>query len=298
MATETMEVWVAVEGYAGLYEISNTGKCRSLDRRINTIRGTRLCKGKLLKPQMNSRGYLQVSLCKDGKVKHFLLHRLVAAAFCEQSAGCDIVNHRDSNPSNCEADNLEFTDHKGNTLHAILENRIVSRAVIRSDGKYYPILSMVKDDGFYASAVTKCCNGEQREHKGYGWNYACVMENGSYGRIRRFRLMPESCAVSHRTKNQNIHTEEGVKKLSKKANILMPEVGMQAVFVPTIHGVIEKNEPRPPVQGRVTYINQRHGTFVAEYPTKMGSLRETFKFVDIGSRVRLYPGRKEEEIRC
>ena len=64
---------------------------------------------------------------------------------------------------------------------------------------------------------------------------------------------------------------------------------MQAVFVPTIHGVIGKDEPRPPVRGRVTFVNPRHGIFVAEYPARMGNLRETFKFVDVGSRVRLYP---------
>lgn len=76
--------------------------------------------------------------------------------------------------------------------------------------------------------------------------------------------------------------------MKKKNGILLPEIGMQAVFVPTIHGAIDKKEPTPPVRGHVTYINRRRGTFIVEYPVCLGKLRETFKFVDIGSRVRLY----------
>lgn len=295
MATETMEVWLAVEGYEGLYEVSDMGRVRSLDRRVAAGSGTRVCKGRILTPVMNSTGYLQVILCRGSKAKHFLVHRLVAAAFCEHPDGCDVVNHIDNNPSNCEASNLEYTTPKGNTLHAILENRIVSRAVIRSDGKYYPILSMVEQEGFWSSAVVRCCNGEQKMHKGYGWNYACLFENGTYGRVRRFKLVPESCAVPYRNKKQNIQQNKDVKKLKNKASIRLPEIGMQAVFVPTIHCVTEKDEPRPPVEGRVTFVNRRHGTFVAEYPTATKKLRETFKFVDIGSRVRLYPAKNRRK---
>lgn len=285
METEvSIEVWRPIADYEGLYEVSNLGRVRSVDRHVPQANGTKFVRGRTLRPAMNNNGYLQVLLCKNGLVKHLLVHRLVAAAFCEQPEGCDIVNHKDNNPGNCEASNLEYTTHKGNTLHAILENRIVSRAVLRSDGKYYPILSMVKEDGFWPSAVIKCCNGEQELHKGYGWNYACILENGQYGRVRRFRLVPESCAV------QNVQSDKDVKKLKKSANqIRLPEIGMQAVFVPTIHRTVEKTEPVPPERGRVTFINHKHSIFVVEYTARMGKIRETFQFVDIGSRVRLYP---------
>ena len=111
MATHTMEVWVAVEGYEGLYEVSNKGRVRSLDRYASTGSGTRLCKGRVLTPIRNNKGYLQVILFKGGRARHFLLHRLVAAAFCERPKGCNIVNHKDCNPGNCEASNLEYTTH-------------------------------------------------------------------------------------------------------------------------------------------------------------------------------------------
>lgn len=63
---------------------------------------------------------------------------------------------------------------------------------------------------------------------------------------------------------------------------------MEAVFVPTIHWTIDKNTPTPPVRGHVAYINHRHGTFAVDYPVRLGVLRENFKFVDIGTKVRLY----------
>lgn len=77
--------------------------------------------------------------------------------------------------------------------------------------------------------------------------------------------------------------------MQKSSNqIRLPELGMQAVFCPTIYGAIEKNAPRTPVRGHVVYINWRHSLFTVEYPVYWGKLRETFKFVDIGARVRLY----------
>lgn len=291
MATNAVERWVAVEGYEGYYEVSDMGRVRSLDRYVSNGRGgTRLYKGRMLTPVRNNKGYLQVLLSKDGESKRFLLHRLVAAAFCERPEGCDIVNHKDNCPGNCEASNLEYTTHKGNTLHAILENRIVTVAVLRSDGKYYPILSMVKEDGFSPSAVVGCCNGRQNKHKGYGWNYAAFLEGGQYGIARRFRMVPESCGVLFRKENQNIQSKKDVKKLNNQANqTRLPKIGMQAVFVPTIHWSADKKEPTPPARGRVVYINYRHQIFTVEYPVRLGKLRENFKFVDIGSQVRLYP---------
>lgn len=68
----------------------------------------------------------------------------------------------------------------------------------------------------------------------------------------------------------------------------VPELGMEAVFVPTIHWSIDKNTPTPPVRGHVAYINHRHRTFAVDYPVRLGVLRENFQFADIGTRVRLY----------
>jgi hypothetical protein len=78
------EVWKPVAGYEGVYEVSNHGRVRSLDgfdwmgRRV---------KGKLRKTKKNNRDYVQLSLSKDGTIKYYLMHRLVAEAFVENPDG-------------------------------------------------------------------------------------------------------------------------------------------------------------------------------------------------------------------
>ena len=74
-----MEVWKPIKGYEGLYEVSNIGRVRSLRNNHGNYRE------KILKQQDNGDGYLQVTLYKDGKAKHFTVHRLVAMAFCGET---------------------------------------------------------------------------------------------------------------------------------------------------------------------------------------------------------------------
>lgn len=68
------EVWVSIKGYEGLYEVSTFGRVKSLNYRHTK-------KEKILRYNINSRGYKYVILCKNGKTKNFSIHRLVAIAF-------------------------------------------------------------------------------------------------------------------------------------------------------------------------------------------------------------------------
>lgn len=71
-----METWKDVIGYEGYYQVSNLGNVKSLKSYGGTTE-------RVLAPQRNGTGYLKVMLCKDGKHKQFLIHRLVATAFIE-----------------------------------------------------------------------------------------------------------------------------------------------------------------------------------------------------------------------
>lgn len=72
------EIWRPITGYEGIYEVSNLGRVRSLDR--VTIHGHRR-RGALLRPAPNRTGHQKVRLCWEGVVNDFLLHRLVLEAF-------------------------------------------------------------------------------------------------------------------------------------------------------------------------------------------------------------------------
>jgi hypothetical protein len=103
------EEWRAVPGYEGLYELSNMGWVRSLDRIVRASGvSKRRAFGHVLNPYTNKLRYQYVALSKDGKSKTLSLHRLVANVFVPNPNNYSIINHKDENPSNNRADNLEW----------------------------------------------------------------------------------------------------------------------------------------------------------------------------------------------
>ena len=99
-----MEKWADIPGYAGLYEVSDMGRVRSIDRYANGWR-----KGRVLSQSTKTKGYLQVTLCKaDGARSSCAVHRLVAAAFIGPCPPNELVRHLDGVPSNNRLRNLAY----------------------------------------------------------------------------------------------------------------------------------------------------------------------------------------------
>ena len=112
-----MEIWKQVDGYEGMYEVSNYGEVKSVSRYTTGNRHRKL-KEKMLKKHENSFGYWLVALCKNGKAKDFRVHRLVAEAFIPKVFGKPFINHKDGNPKNNNVDNFEWCTQKENIQHA------------------------------------------------------------------------------------------------------------------------------------------------------------------------------------
>lgn len=92
-----MEEWRDIEGYEGLYKVSSLGRIMSVGRAFRTGKnGTRLCvlPDSIKKTVVNNKGYLRVSLNKDGKLRSFLVHRLVAQAFIPNPDNLPEINHK------------------------------------------------------------------------------------------------------------------------------------------------------------------------------------------------------------
>ena len=96
------EIWKPIIGYENLYEISNLGNVRSLDRTVKCHSKTRLVKGKLLNPTLMKNGYYSVMLCNSERNKRMYVHRLVALHFVENPKPNEynVINHKDENPRN------------------------------------------------------------------------------------------------------------------------------------------------------------------------------------------------------
>ena len=107
---EEKEIWKDIEGFEGMYQVSNMGNVKSLKRTVwNSGKGCyKTVAERILKVGKDRKGYLQVQLCQDGKGKSYKIHRLVATAFCENPHGFKEVNHIDGDKTNNCVDNLEF----------------------------------------------------------------------------------------------------------------------------------------------------------------------------------------------
>lgn len=106
------EVWKPIEGTDGRYEVSNTGKVRSLDYKQTG-------KTKELTPCEKVGGYLQLRVKINGKLKTVVIHRLVAEAFVPNPDGKPEVNHINGNKKRNYADNLEWVTRSENINHAV-----------------------------------------------------------------------------------------------------------------------------------------------------------------------------------
>ena len=111
--TEINLEWRAVHGYEGLYEVSNTGKVRRLNKR-GVAHELRLIPSHL---------YFRVDLSRDGKVKHFQVHRLVATAFLDKPANRDYIDHINGNGRDNRVENLRWCTMKENNNNPITRAR-------------------------------------------------------------------------------------------------------------------------------------------------------------------------------
>lgn len=93
------------------YQVSNYGDVLSKKYR----------EPRILLHNIDNAGYHGVTICKDGKSKYNLVHRLVAEAFISNEHRKPEINHIDGDKSNNRSDNLEWVTSSENSLHAIRE---------------------------------------------------------------------------------------------------------------------------------------------------------------------------------
>lgn len=114
------EQWKAIDGYEGLYEVCTNGRIKRLKGQVRR-KGGGLYKvnEKILNTSSTNMGYPVVNLSKDGNLKQFKVHRLVAETFISNPFNKSVVNHIDNDKTNNSVSNLEWTTISENTQHAI-----------------------------------------------------------------------------------------------------------------------------------------------------------------------------------
>lgn len=190
------EIWLPIEGYEGLYEVSSLGRVKSLN--YNHTK-----QEKILNFSKNKKGYFRVGLSKDKKREFCSVHRLVANAFIPNPNNLPTVNHIDENKENNVVDNLEWMNLSQQQRHGTCQQRRVSSTDWETIGKKIAekltnrqdlskqVYQYTKDgelikiwqstmecdrNGFKQGNVAACCrNCFNREgnnvYKGFIWSY-------------------------------------------------------------------------------------------------------------------------------
>ena len=169
------ETWKDIEGYEGIYQISDKGRVKSLPRKDE--QGHSL-KEKFLRQYTTPTGRKQVFLYKDRKLKGFFVHRLVAEAFLGSSELT--VNHIDEDPSNNCVENLEYMTLKDNCNYGHRNTKIAlanskrGRPIGYTENGITFVFNSVADAARKLgkpsdTSIRDCVNGKQ--HTAYGHHF-------------------------------------------------------------------------------------------------------------------------------
>lgn len=182
-----MEIWKDVEGYEGLYQVSNEGRVKSLDRYVDTSLGVRLYKGKVLTPSHNDSGYHIVNLSKNGKLITHRVHILVAQAFLPNPENKPCIDHRNSKRDCNVVENLRWCTYKENSNFELAKQHLIDSHKTQTNEKLMKKVEQLDNDGNViaeyksskcaadavgcsSSAITKACR-EGIPIKGFFWRY-------------------------------------------------------------------------------------------------------------------------------
>lgn len=135
--------------------------------------------GRELANSLNSGGYVRNKLSTEIGKKGFRRHRLVAMAFIDNPDNKEQVNHIDEVKMNNDISNLEWATAAENLNHGTRNERsaqtlskpIIGTCVKTGQQIEFPSAKEAGRQGFNQGAVSSCCNGKRKTHKGFTWQF-------------------------------------------------------------------------------------------------------------------------------
>lgn len=191
-----IEIWKPIKEYELLYEISNTGKIKSLSREVNSKNNSkRIVKGKNIKAIDNG-SYYVVGLSKNGKTKQHYVHRLVAETYISNKDNLPVVNHINGNKLDNRVENLEWCSIEYNVKDAWKNDLMYipkgkknkmygrygkkankSKVIYQYDlqgnliKKWDCQRDVERELGFSEKCISNCALGNQQTAYGYIWKH-------------------------------------------------------------------------------------------------------------------------------
>lgn len=175
-----MEEWRDIDGYEGLYQISNIGRVKSFDRVVRTFGGYRTIGGRIIKPHHDKDGYWRIGLSKDRKQKQHYVHRLVAKAFLENPDNLPVINHKNEIKDDDRVENLEWCTIYYNSVYNGKMEKLAKlrwKKVIQYDmnGNFIREWDSIKEAsytlGIRPTGISSCCTKRYSQSGGFVWRY-------------------------------------------------------------------------------------------------------------------------------
>lgn len=171
------EIWKSIENYPN-YMVSNMGRVKRIEGYDSA---GHYRKEKFLSLKTTKDGYYKCTLCKDGKLKYFRVHRLVAKHFIPNPENKPYVDHINTNRTDNRVENLRWCtqqENHNNPLSLINHKNASSIAIIQytKDGKmlrkWDSATEAAEELNLYHQSISKCCKGKLKSTGGYIWKYA------------------------------------------------------------------------------------------------------------------------------
>ena len=175
------EIWKDVPGYENLYQASNLGRVKSLDKKIKTYNGGYyIRKGKILKQMKNYQGYMRVHLLKNGISKTTPVHRIIANTFINNINNYKEVNHKNEIKDDNRVENLEWCTREYNNRYGTAIKRRtekISKKVnqYKLDGEFIKTWNSMREVervlNIKNQLISLCCLGKRNKAGGFKWKY-------------------------------------------------------------------------------------------------------------------------------
>lgn len=287
------ELWKDVKGYEGLYQVSSLGRVKAMAKQsVDTLGRKYIREERILSPRESAQtGYPQLNLSKNGEVKTFPVHRLVAEAFLPNPNNLPCINHKDESRNNNRVENLEWCTYRYNNIYGTASWRRKNSLIRYADENSTPVIQYTLDGEIVrvyksvvdaertlgmqkGSGIGQCCNRKLHTAYGFIWRF----EGDSFECIEDKPKRHQKYVIKRDSEGNEVARYKSVSEAARENGFDRHSISRNGGVINGFTYEVEKKEneyipvghkgPRPDMIGRgakKVYQYTKDGEFIREF---------------------------------